>query len=152
MKKIFNFIFIAFIFVCAFFMKSTDVSAKKVSSSIFEVEVGTDKLPIYYSLEDDYGVIKERMQFAVNLTGLEETGKSYRWEHRFCYKVSGQEELCEIDLTGKDQTGNPQDIVSDGTYNFQFWDGDMPYYSEGKGDKGREKGLSLKVDKIALPK
>ena len=110
MKKIFNFVFIAFIFVCAFLMKSIEVSAKKVSSSTFEVEVGTDKLPVYYSLEDDYGVIKERMQFSVTLKGLEETGKSYRWEHKFCYKVSGQEELCETDLTGKDQQENPQDI------------------------------------------
>ena len=131
MKKIFNFVYIVFVFVCALFMESIDVSAKKVSSSTFEVEVGTDKLPVYYSLEDDYGVIKERMQFAVTLKGLEETGKSYRWEHKFCYKVSGQEELCETDLTGKDQQENPQDILSSETYSFQFWDGDMPYYSEG---------------------
>ena len=86
MKKIFNFVFIAFIFVCAFLMKSIEVSAKKVSSSTFEVEVGTDKLPVYYSLEDDYGVIKERIQFSVTLKGLEETGKSYRWEHKFVTK------------------------------------------------------------------
>ena len=52
-KKIFNFVYIVFVFVCALFMESIDVSAKKVSSSTFEVEVGTDKLPVYYSLEDD---------------------------------------------------------------------------------------------------
>ena len=131
MKKAFRFLFVAFLFVYAFVMGSTSVSAKSVSNAVFEVEVGTDKLPLYYTLEDDNGVIKEKIQFDVILKGLAETGKSYRWEHKFCHKVTGGEEFCEIDLTGKDQVGNEQDIVSDETYNFYFWDSDMPYYSDG---------------------
>jgi hypothetical protein len=76
-----------------------------------------------------YSILKEKILFNVVLKGKEEIGKSYRWEHTFCYKLVGENEICETDLTGKDQQGG-QDILSNETYNFSFWDGHMPYYRE----------------------
>ncbi len=190
MRKIFNLIFMCFLFVCTFFaFDSFSVNGKTSLSNVFEIEIGNDKLPVYYNLvssqsvvlnneevgsiesnmlslndgssyiikdnkvlsEDNKEVgsiidddillnsgenykileskIKEKMLFNVILKGKEEVGKSYRWEHTFCYRIVGGNEICETDLTGKDQDGG-QDILSNGTYTFSFWDGHMPYYKE----------------------
>ena len=124
-------LFICFLFVGLFmFINSNKVMAKISTSSVFEVEVGEEKLPVYYFLEDDNGTVKERIQFSVFLKGVSATGKNYRWEHKMCYKTQGNEELCEIDFTGSDQEENAQDILSNKNYNFSFWDGDMPFYNE----------------------
>ena len=74
--------------------------------------------------------VREKMVFSVTLKGLLEDKKSYRWEHTFCYKIVGYYEICETDFTGSDQKESAQDIYSNATYNFYFWDGHMPYYSE----------------------
>lgn len=74
--------------------------------------------------------VREKMVFSVTLKGLLEEKKSYRWEHTFCYKIAGYNEICEKDLTGSDQKENSQSIYSNETYNFSFWDGHMPYYDE----------------------
>lgn len=73
--------------------------------------------------------VKEKILFNVTLIGKEETGKSYRWEHTFCYKTTGANEMCETDFSGEDQQES-QTILSSETYTFSFWDGHMPYYSE----------------------
>lgn len=74
--------------------------------------------------------VYEKIVIPVTLKGLETEGKSYRWEHNFCYKIVGMDEICELDKTGKDQGEDSQAILSNQTYNFSFWDGHMPYYSE----------------------
>ena len=131
MKNIISKLVACFLFICALFLFTNDgVSAKSSINDVFEVEVGTDKLPLYYSLEDDNGTIREKVQFAVTLKGLADEKKSYRWEHTLCYKISGSSEVCEIDITGSDQEENNQDISSNNTYNYYFYDSDMPYYSE----------------------
>ena len=78
--------------------------------------------------------IEERMDFAVSLKGLDDTGNSYRWEHALCYKIEGKQEVCEIDLTGEDQIveegKDPIKILSNTTYNYTYFDEDMPYYNK----------------------
>lgn len=190
MKKMFKLFFICFLFVyTCFTFESLTINAKSSLSEVFDIEIGNEKLPVYYNLvssksivldneeigniegntislkdgssyiiennkvlsEDNEKVgnivnddlllnsgiaykildskIKEKILFNVVLKGKEEIGKSYRWEHTFCYKLVGENEICETDLTGKDQQGG-QDILSNETYNFSFWDGHMPYYRE----------------------
>lgn len=128
MKKIlyvFAFVFIAFVF------GDVRIEAKVSASDIFEIEVGKeDVLGVYYTLEEDSDKnVKERINFAVTLKGVSNSKNDYRWEHTFCYSINNEEEICEYDLTGSDQE-NKQYIYSDQTYNFTFYDGDMPYYSE----------------------
>lgn len=72
--------------------------------------------------------VKERIQFNVHLKGLSEFSNSYRWEHQLCYKVNGNSEVCEIDITGDSDLSTK--ILSNGEYPFYFYDGHMPYYSE----------------------
>lgn len=131
MKKYVKYLIYSFLFVCLIYLFSVNgVKAKSVSNSVFEVEVGKDNiLPVHYSLEDDKGVIRERVNFAVILKGKESTGKSYKWEHTLCYKLNGKEEMCEVDITSKNEE-NSVDIVSDQTYNYTFYDTDMPFYSD----------------------
>ena len=131
MKKYFKYLIYCFLFLCLIsFFSDNKVNAKNSSSSVFDVIVGKENiLPVHYSLEDDNGVIRERVNFAVTLIGKEENGKSYKWEHTLCYKISGQDEMCEIDITSKDEE-NGVNIVSNQTYNYTFYDTDMPFYSE----------------------
>lgn len=133
MKAIIKNIFISFFFGLAFlFFNNLEVCAKTVSNGIFEVTVGEqDTLPLYYTLEESDNDVKERVQFNVTLKGISEVSNSYRWEHIFCYKIKGEEnEVCEVDLTGIDNEDNPQEILSNKSYSFTFYDEDMPYYSE----------------------
>lgn len=81
-----------------------------------------------YSLLDSE--VREKFVFSVEVKGLEQAKTSYRWEHSLCYKIVGNDEVCEVDLTGADQGENAQSIFGNETYNFSFWDGHMPYYSE----------------------
>lgn len=122
---VFAFIFTIFVF------SGIDVCAKVSSSEVFEIEVGSeDTLNAYYTLEEDNEKnVKERINFSVTLKGLSEIKNDYRWEHTFCYSINEGEEICENDLTGSDQE-NKQYIYSNQTYNFTFYDGDMPYYNE----------------------
>lgn len=131
MRKYVKYLIYSFLFVCFIALFNINsVKAKSVSNSVFEVEVGKDNiLPVHYSLEDDNGAIKERVNFAVVLKGKESTGKSYKWEHTLCYKLNGFEEMCEVDITSKNEE-NSVDIVSDQTYNYTFYDTDMPFYSD----------------------
>ena len=131
MKKYFKYLIYSFLFLCLIsFFSGSKVNAKSTSSSVFDVIVGKENiLPVHYSLEDDGGVIRERVNFAVTLIGKEKNGRSYRWEHTLCYKISGQEEMCEVDITSKNEE-NSVDIVSNQTYNYTFYDEDMPFYSE----------------------
>lgn len=125
-------LFYVFSFVLMlFFVSDFEVKAKVSNNPTFEVEVGEgDVLPIYYTLqEDDQGNVKERINFSVTLRGVSKNKNNYRWEHTFCFAINGGEEVCEYDLTGSDQE-NPQYIYSNETYDFTFYDGDMPYYSE----------------------
>jgi len=188
MKNILKKVFICFLFVCAFMMiSSMDIMAKSSVSEAFEVEVGTDKLPIKYNLVENQVVfnsndeevgnlesgivsmnngktyninqgkvldelgnevgvlndntitmndssiytlseveVKERMNFSVDLKGLEETSNMYRWEHTFCYKIKGSSEVCELDITGEE--GMEEKILSNQSYSYTFYDGHMPYY------------------------
>lgn len=120
----------AFVFMALLF-SAVRVDAKISGSEVFEIEVGKeDTLNVYYTLEEDSEKnVNERINFSVVLKGLSETKNDYRWEHTFCYAINGGEEICEYDLTGSDQE-NAQYIYSNQTYNFTFYDGDMPYYSE----------------------
>lgn len=192
MKNMFNKIFVCLLFAFAFIvLSSNDVSAKSSTGSTFEIEVGEDKLPLYYSLvnsqyiledseivgvledgvislysgetytvnegkvlneeDEEIGIIvdnsitmsngksytlseesvKEKILVSVELKGVSNEAKNYRWEHTFCYKISGKDEICEKDLTGSDQGEGSQSIYSNKSYSFSFWDGHMPYYEEG---------------------
>ena len=100
-----------------------------------DIEIGViDSNTIVFNNSEVYTIstssVKEKVVIPVTLKGLEKEGKSYRWEHNFCYKIVGMSEICELDKTGKDQEESAQDIVSNKTYQFSFWDGHMPYYSE----------------------
>ena len=131
MKRFLKNVFICLIVVFAFtIFDSYEASAKSSTSGVFEVEVGSEKLPLYYVLEEDNGEVKEKIQFAVTLKGVSDVSNSYRWEHSLCYKINGSGEICEVDFTGKDQVDNPQNILSNQTYTYYFYDSDMPYYSE----------------------
>lgn len=190
MKKIYRYLLVMFLFAGLFlFSKNIKIFAKVSTSPVFEVEVGNEKLPLFYNLVNsqivysgteevgnfETGIIsmkngetyivnekkvldeennevgsinenilninsssytlgevgvREKILFQVSLRGISETKKSYRWEHTFCYKIGGLNEICETDFTGKDQGEDAQEIFSNATYNFSFWDGHMPYYSE----------------------
>lgn len=128
MKKYIKYLVFSFLFLCL--IGGIKVSAKSSLSSSFEISVGKENsLPVIYTLEEDNGVIKERVNFSVTLVGKEETARSFRWEHTLCYKLSGKAEVCEIDYTGKDQEDS-NDILSNQTYDYTFYDSDMDYYSE----------------------
>lgn len=134
MKNIYRMLFICFLFLFALFVDQEVVSARVSSSPVFEVGVGEEKLNIYYELvKDEQNVVRERMIFPVSVKGLETTSNSYRWEHTFCYKIEGKEEVCEIDLTGEDQVVEGEEtskILSNMSYNYTYFDEDMPYYSD----------------------
>lgn len=93
--------------------------------------VSNNKIVMSDSTEYVFGTssLQEKIIIPVTLKGLETNGKNYRWEHSFCYKVIGGTELCEVDITGKDQEDG-REILSNQTYSFSYWDGHMPYYSE----------------------
>lgn len=128
MKRYLRYLFFSFLFLCLTCVSK--VSAKSSVSSAFEVSVGDgDTLPVYYSLVEDSGVVKEQIHFSVTLRGKESNGRSFKWEHTLCYKISGASEVCEVDYTGKDIEGS-NDIVSNEEYNYTFYDSDMPFYSD----------------------
>ncbi len=123
------------VFLISLFLFNDRVEAKVSENSSFKIEVGSDKLPVYYSLESavegESTTVKERMHFLVTLTGVSDTSKSYRWTHQLCYKIVGGEEVCEVDVMGKDQEGdNGIDITSEGVYSYYFSDDDMAFYSD----------------------
>ena len=88
MKKIFKLFLGCFLLVCAFMLFNECNALAKVSGNeVFEIEVGDERLPLYYTLEKDNNTVKERIQFAVILKGVSSQGKSYRWEHSLCFKI-----------------------------------------------------------------
>lgn len=130
MKRFFKCLFVVFLFLFAcLIVNDVSVSAKSSSDSVFEIKVGEEKLPIYYSLVDDNGVVKERMNFPVELIGKGEEGNSYRWEHTFCYKIEGYEEICEVDINGADQEDSVT-ILDNKSYSYTYFDEEMPFYSD----------------------
>ena len=130
MKRIIKYLFISFLFIVTLTLfKSVDISAKVSTSSVFEVIVGEEKLPLHYTLEETNEGVKEKIQFTIKLKGLSDTSNSYSWEHTFCYALNGGEEVCEVDITGSNQE-NSTSILSNQSYNYYYYDEDMPYYSE----------------------
>lgn len=135
MKRIVKCLFIIFLFLFAIIaIDNNSVSGKSASSEVFEVVVGDEKLPVYYELVSSDNRTKEMLKFHVDLKGMEASGNSYRWEHTFCYKVEKGEEVCEVDLTGEDQPVEEGEeavkVLSDTSYNYTYFDEDMPHYSE----------------------
>ena len=106
---------------------------KLLDSSNVEVgQITNNKIVMNNGTEYLFGLSssEEKITIPVTLKGLHSEGKDYRWEHTFCYKVAGGVELCETDITGKDQGEDSREILSDHVYSYTFWDGHMPYYSE----------------------